>query len=47
MNDKLLEDLEVELARVGQMPLEEQPEGFAAIRDSLEISLETQMQEIE
>ena len=41
MEDKLVEDLEIELARVGELPLEEQPEAFAAIRDQLEIALES------
>jgi hypothetical protein len=41
MDDKMLEALEVELARVGDLPLEEQPEAFSAIRDQLENVLES------
>jgi len=41
MDDKMLEDLAVELGRVGDLPLEEQPEAFAAIRDQLETVLES------
>ena len=41
MEDKLVEDLEIELARVSELPLEEQPEAFAAMRDQLEIALDT------
>lgn len=41
MNEKLSEELEAELVRVVQLPLEEQPEAFAIIRDQLELALET------
>jgi hypothetical protein len=45
MEDKLIEDLQVELSRVVELPLEEQPEAFAAIRDQLEIALDAPVTE--
>lgn len=41
MSEDLTQEVQEELARVSALPLEEQPAAFAAIRDLLERTLNT------
>lgn len=41
MSENLQESIEQELDRIGRLELSEQPEAFGALRDQLEIALES------
>ncbi|MEN9660459.1 MAG: hypothetical protein RLZZ443_388 [Actinomycetota bacterium] len=45
MNENFQAEIAAEVERISQLPLEEQPEAFAALRDQLERALNAAAQE--